>query len=44
MQLGMVMLVAQIAFIALFGIFVRYDGGHGFDGKDEELSRMYPCK
>merc|ERR1719220_1947340 len=42
MQLGCVLLVAQIAFIALFGIFVRYDGGHGFDGKDEELSRMYP--
>lgn len=42
-QFGMVMLVCQVAFIILFGLFVRYDGGEGFDGKDEELSRLYPC-
>lgn len=41
-QFGMVMLVCQVAFIILFGLFVRYDGGEGFDGKDEELSRLYP--
>merc|ERR1712233_120356 len=53
MQFGIVMLVAQIAFIVLFGIFVRYNGDvGGFGGgtntsvsaheTDEELSRLYP--
>ena len=55
MQFGIVMLVAQIAFIVLFGIFVRYNGDAGgfggganssvsFQETDEELSRLYPCK
>lgn len=44
LQFGLVMLVAEIAFIVLFGIFVRYgtDEGEGFDGQDHELSRLYP--
>jgi len=41
-QFAGVMLVAQIAFIVLFGLFVRYDGDGSFAGGDEELSRSYP--
>ena len=38
-QLALVMLIAQIAFIILFGIFTEYDRENL---SDEELTRMYP--
>ena len=40
LQFAGVLLVCQIIFMILFGLFVRYNDG----GVDAEMDRTYPCE